>query len=78
MGFSYELKQAIEKFQLDVGGNTDGTNLLRLTLKKSLDRETTAQHVVQIYAIDGGQPPLTGSITIQIDVTDSNDNSPKF
>ena len=31
-----------------------------------------------LYAIDGGDPPRTGSIQVDIAVVDANDNRPEF
>jgi len=33
---------------------------------------------VTLYAIDGGDPPRTGSIQVDIAVLDANDNRPEF
>jgi len=33
---------------------------------------------VMLYAIDGGDPPRTGSIQVDIAVVDANDNRPEF
>jgi len=33
---------------------------------------------VTLYAVDGGEPPRTGSIQVDIAVLDANDNRPQF
>ncbi|MEE6463486.1 hypothetical protein FKM82_005932 [Ascaphus truei] len=43
-----------------------------------LDRERSAQHRLVILAIDKGEPALTGSATILLNVEDINDNAPEF
>ncbi|KAM4688915.1 neural-cadherin-like [Discoglossus pictus] len=43
-----------------------------------LDRETSAQHRLVILAIDMGEPALTGSATIILNIEDVNDNAPEF
>ncbi|XP_069509995.1 protocadherin gamma-A8-like [Ambystoma mexicanum] len=53
-------------------------NHYSLILKDPLDRETTAEHTIIITAMDKGSPPLTTSTTIKVQVSDVNDNSPKF
>nr|XP_036871972.1 LOW QUALITY PROTEIN: protocadherin alpha-12-like [Manis javanica] len=52
--------------------------LPELVLKKSLDREETAELNMLLTALDGGKPELTGSVRIQITVLDVNDNAPEF
>uniref|UniRef100_A0AAQ6IKJ9 Cadherin domain-containing protein n=1 Tax=Anabas testudineus TaxID=64144 RepID=A0AAQ6IKJ9_ANATE len=53
-----------------------------ITTVKSPDRESP--HVVNgvysilLYAVDKGEPPLTGTSTLQIHVTDLNDNLPQM
>ncbi|XP_026186775.1 protocadherin alpha-4-like [Mastacembelus armatus] len=47
-----------------------------LILQRPLDREQTAQHLLQLTAADGGKPPKSGSINITVIVSDVNDNSP--
>lgn len=38
----------------------------------------TAQYVVLVHATDQGSPPLSATATVNIDVTDYNDNPPLF
>jgi len=54
---------------------------LRLTLLRPLDYETTEIHHLQLIAFDsqsGDSPSLTGTLYIDLLVTDSNDNAPQF
>ncbi|XP_074650256.1 protocadherin-11 X-linked-like [Tubulanus polymorphus] len=51
---------------------------LAIVNRKPLDREMYSYHQVKILAIDGGLPRLTGTCTVTIMVTDTNDNVPKF
>ncbi|XP_074651639.1 protocadherin-11 X-linked-like [Tubulanus polymorphus] len=53
------------------------TDLMLVNLR-SLDRESMAYYQVKVLATDGGLPTLTGTCTVNIEVTDANDNSPKF
>ncbi|XP_051936458.1 protocadherin alpha-8-like isoform X2 [Hippocampus zosterae] len=49
-----------------------------LVLKKSLDREHKDKHSLLVTAVDGGKPPLSGTLNVSIVVLDSNDNRPIF
>uniref|UniRef100_A0A803YQP4 Protocadherin gamma subfamily C, 5 n=1 Tax=Meleagris gallopavo TaxID=9103 RepID=A0A803YQP4_MELGA len=53
-------------------------NHFSLVTRQSLDRETTSQYVVQLIAQDGGSPALTTSLTLLLNVSDVNDNPPRF
>ncbi|XP_041845613.1 protocadherin alpha-8-like isoform X23 [Melanotaenia boesemani] len=49
-----------------------------LVLQKSLDREKNPEHKLILTAVDGGNPPRSGSLNITVTVLDSNDNHPIF
>ncbi|XP_037908128.1 fat-like cadherin-related tumor suppressor homolog isoform X10 [Hermetia illucens] len=49
-----------------------------VTLSGELDYEKTKDYFLTIQAVDGGTPPLSNLATLNISVTDSNDNSPQF
>ncbi|XP_056103587.1 putative protocadherin beta-18 [Rhinichthys klamathensis goyatoka] len=49
-----------------------------ITTTSSLDREQFENYNVTITAKDGGTPPLFSNITLNIQVSDINDNSPTF
>ncbi|KAM9849746.1 protocadherin Fat 4-like [Aulostomus maculatus] len=53
-------------------------NMYSLVLKHRLDRETVSEYDVTITATDCGQPPLSSSKTLAIEVADVNDNVPQF
>jgi len=77
---TYELIPALSKFELTVRNLADGGGSmeLRVVLKEKLDRETVSSYRAIVYAIDGGVPPKTGSVIIDIVVSDVNDNRPEF
>ncbi|XP_073477114.1 protocadherin gamma-B7-like isoform X47 [Aquarana catesbeiana] len=56
----------------------DNIKYPELILEKALDREKQKSHEIILLALDGGQPPKTGTAFIKISVHDANDNFPKF
>ncbi|XP_032885688.1 protocadherin-10-like [Amblyraja radiata] len=54
------------------------TNHYKVTTSRALDREITSLYNVHIIAWDSGSPPLSTNKTIQISVSDVNDNAPQF
>lgn len=57
----------------------DGGNIqTALQLLRALNREETETMTVLVGARDGGKPPLTGTLTVRVTVSDINDNYPVF
>ncbi|XP_015235716.1 PREDICTED: protocadherin alpha-3-like, partial [Cyprinodon variegatus] len=73
----YKLDQN-EHFRLEVRDSGEDGKIPILIVQKSLDRETAKRHSLVLTAVDGGKPPKTGSMNIQIDILDVNDNVPSF
>ncbi|XP_068571371.1 protocadherin alpha-8-like [Cebidichthys violaceus] len=67
-----------DHFSLDVQNTGDQSVSAELVLQKALDREKQAVIELTLTAIDGGKPPKTGTLQIQVNVLDVNDNSPLF
>ena len=65
-------------FQAEADKFPDGRSMLKLILKQTLDRETHPNYLVQVVAYDGGSPPKTGSMTVNVTIGDINDNYPIF
>jgi len=65
-------------FRLSSHRERDGVLYLDLQVNGFLDRETTPFYNLVIDAYDGGIPPLKGSMTVHVTLTDVNDNSPIF
>ena len=55
-------------------GQVDGN----LRVWGPLDRETTPNYTLTIYATDKGSPPQTSSMELLIQIADDNDNNPIF
>ncbi len=50
-----------------------------IVLKNSLDRETKGEHSLNIVLRwDGGNPPKSGTVVIEVRVLDMNENAPVF
>ncbi|XP_053253379.1 protocadherin beta-16-like isoform X6 [Podarcis raffonei] len=67
-----------EHFMLSMESNKNGRKYVDLVLQKPLDREKDSQFGLTLTAVDGGEPQRTGTVQINIDVLDINDNSPQF
>ncbi|XP_034453479.1 protocadherin alpha-2-like isoform X12 [Hippoglossus hippoglossus] len=65
-------------FSLDIQSIGEQSVSAELVLQKALDREKQDVIELTLTAIDGGKPPKTGTLQIQINVLDVNDNSPVF
>ncbi|XP_022615811.1 protocadherin gamma-A2-like [Seriola dumerili] len=69
---------ANDHFTLEMTTQINGNAYPELVLKKALDREAQAEHVLKINGIDGGNPFRSGTASIHIRVLDANDNVPVF
>ncbi|XP_065546875.1 protocadherin alpha-13-like [Lathamus discolor] len=74
---SYSLSPS-EHFRVEEENSNSRSKSLFLVLTKPLDRETMPIHHLMLTAIDGGRPPLTGTVELLIIVLDVNDNAPQF
>ncbi|XP_055595283.1 fat-like cadherin-related tumor suppressor homolog isoform X3 [Uranotaenia lowii] len=72
-----------EIFYSIIGGNEHRKFVINnktgvLSLADTLDYERAKDYFLTIQAVDGGTPPLSNLATVNISVTDSNDNPPQF
>ncbi|XP_076020979.1 protocadherin Fat 4-like [Genypterus blacodes] len=67
-----------DHFRLEVKDQGEDGKIPILVLQKSLDRETVAIHTLVLTALDGGKPPKSGEMSINVHVLDVNDNAPVF
>ncbi|XP_054024584.1 protocadherin gamma-B5-like [Dryobates pubescens] len=74
---SYEL-ETNKYFEVEVKEKQDGTKFAELVLRRALDREREQSLQLVLTALDGGDPPRSGTAQLFINVTDANDNAPVF
>ncbi|XP_078025478.1 protocadherin alpha-2-like isoform X25 [Epinephelus lanceolatus] len=74
---TYKLSQN-EHFSLDVQSGGEHGVSAELVLQKALDREKQSVITLLLTAVDGGKPPRSGSLQINVNVLDVNDNIPTF
>ena len=74
----YELLTGAPHFSLRTDRNTDSTFDLWLILEEPLDREEEAHYPITIAAYDGNINPGMGILSVDVVITDVNDNSPIF
>uniref|UniRef100_A0A669Q502 Cadherin domain-containing protein n=1 Tax=Phasianus colchicus TaxID=9054 RepID=A0A669Q502_PHACC len=73
----YELEDN-EYFALEVKQSEEGSKFAELVLRHALDREREQSLRLVLTALDGGDPPRSGTAQLLINVTDANDNAPVF
>ena len=70
----YKLQPDADVFSLKVSHD----NAISLELRNKLDREKTDRYLLTLVAYDTADPPHSGSVAIEVHVTDVNDNNPVF
>ncbi|XP_052797045.1 protocadherin-11 X-linked-like isoform X2 [Mya arenaria] len=65
-------------FDVDMESYVDGSSFVKIIVNGNLNREKTDFYSITIVAEDGGSPKRTGSVDVNINIIDVNDNSPKF
>nr|XP_057919298.1 protocadherin gamma-A3-like isoform X6 [Doryrhamphus excisus] len=67
-----------DNFILNQHANPDGSKYVEMVLQKPLDRERHPRLSLKLIAVDGGTPQRSGTVNIEINVLDANDNEPVF
>uniref|UniRef100_A0A3Q2PHV5 Cadherin domain-containing protein n=1 Tax=Fundulus heteroclitus TaxID=8078 RepID=A0A3Q2PHV5_FUNHE len=67
-----------ENFVLKQHVNSEGSKYAEMVLQKQLDREGVPHLSLRLIAVDGGSPQRSGTMNININVLDANDNAPVF
>ncbi|XP_063058933.1 protocadherin gamma-A11-like [Engraulis encrasicolus] len=67
-----------DNFILKQHTRPDGIKYAEMVLQKPLDRELHPQLSLTLTAVDGGDPPRSGTVNIKVIVLDVNDNAPVF
>ena len=76
---NYEIVSGNEEGRFELVPLTDTSiPLLYLQNRMQLDREERDNYQLVISAQDGGNPPRFGFLTVNINITDTNDNPPLF
>ncbi|KAI1229464.1 Protocadherin gamma-A7, partial [Lamprotornis superbus] len=65
-------------FSLSMKEKPGGKKQPELVLERVLDREKQSSFELVLMAVDGGDPPRSGTVQIRVNVTDANDNPPVF
>ncbi|XP_048838533.1 protocadherin gamma-A11-like [Brienomyrus brachyistius] len=74
---SYNLKPT-DNFVLKQETRSDGSKYIEMMLQSPVDREKQEDLSLTLTAIDGGHPPRSGVMKINVKVLDANDNAPVF
>ncbi|KAH9496049.1 Protocadherin-11 Y-linked [Bulinus truncatus] len=74
----YSLLTQMEEFSINVERRLNNKFRVSLVVNTVLDREKQDRYVLLVAATDGGPQPMTGTLTVHVNVTDVNDNSPVF
>ena len=65
-------------FYIKIQDSSDGKIYPVLVLHRALDHEEEPELILTLVALDGGNPPRSGTTLVLIKVLDINDNAPEF
>nr|XP_034970866.1 protocadherin-16 [Zootoca vivipara]XP_034970867.1 protocadherin-16 [Zootoca vivipara] len=67
-----------QAFRLEMRRGPNGVLQPELVVSSMLDRETRPSYTLFLEAYDGGSPPRSSQMTLDVSVQDVNDNAPAF
>ncbi|XP_072290358.1 protocadherin gamma-A11-like [Eucyclogobius newberryi] len=73
---SYFIKPS-DTFSIKIKADEDNRNV-ELVLNTPLDREKVDHLALVLTAVDGGEPQMSGTMQIRVNILDFNDNAPVF
>ena len=65
-------------FDIECTKTLDGSSLVQLIVSRELNREQKDSYAFYAVAKDGGDPPLNGTLYVNVTILDFNDNYPVF
>ncbi|XP_045202941.2 protein dachsous-like [Mercenaria mercenaria] len=76
----FRLVSGNDDYAFNINGRFSGPQklLLDLVINGTLDYETTPHYKLLVAVYDGGSPPFTSTMQVDINITDTNDNYPLF
>ncbi|XP_042316175.1 protocadherin-16 [Sceloporus undulatus] len=77
-GYTLKGGGAEQVFQLEARRGPDGVLHPELVVTGVLDREIRSTYVLSVEAYDGGSPPQSSQMALEVLVQDINDNAPAF
>ncbi|XP_065814721.1 protocadherin gamma-A1-like isoform X26 [Labrus bergylta] len=77
-GLQRYLLTPTDNFVLKPGNQADRSKKIEMVLQKPLDREKQDYISLLLTALDGGEPQMSGTMKIFVNVLDANDNAPTF
>ncbi|KAM6972438.1 protocadherin-23 [Aplochiton taeniatus] len=77
-GYRISESEIGDLFKVEYRSGGENIFNLDLVLMSKLDRETRDVYALTIEAFDGGIPPKTGKLQVNLHVMDENDNPPTF
>ncbi|KAK3596854.1 hypothetical protein CHS0354_039847 [Potamilus streckersoni] len=75
---NYTILEPDTPFTVEYEKLVDRSSIVTIIVQKGLDRETRDFYKLTVLAQDGGNPMRTGTLKVNIIITDVNDNAPKF
>ncbi|XP_019384093.1 PREDICTED: protocadherin-16, partial [Crocodylus porosus] len=77
-GYAIKGGNAGQAFRLETRRGPNGALQPELVVSGVLDRENRSSYALVLEAYDGGSPPRSTQMTLQVSVQDVNDNAPAF